>query len=288
MPREFISEYGIDPEKYVQRLVEEYRERCPQFSERDIEEVVLVDDGPVDYLVWIAFEGYEEHTFFYHDDDPEYETIRELAHYSPDAHEMQKFKIYLHKTYETYEELDLARVLEIPDTYKPQIGDAPRAYLSLVYEPSTDHVVSGISASPRAAEQEIFEDVGKIVPDRGIEKFIEQTVLTVNERIKANADRHLVTGEIRDELEADPDFRLETTKPLPEGIHPQFRGDEAELWQKPASKVEYMDGSQGFLQIWIPVEEPETALVDATAGHYDRDAIIEEIRTRFEAGGSSQ
>lgn len=286
MPREFVSEYGIDPEKYVQRLVDEYRERCPQFGERDVEEVILVDDGPVDHLVWIAFEGYEEHTFFYHDDDPEYETVQQLIHYSPDAEEMQKFKLYLYKKYETYEELDLARVLEIRDTYKPQFRGGPRAYLTLVYEPSADHVVSGISASPRPAEEEIFEDVGKIVPDRDIEKFIEQTVLAVNSRIRENSDRHLVAGDIRDQLEADPDFRLETTKPLPEGIHPKFRGDDAELWQKAASKVEYVDGSQGFLQIWLPVEESETALVDATAGHYDQDAVVDEIRTRFESADS--
>ena len=42
-----------------------------------------------------------------------------------------------------------------------------------------------------------------------------------------------------------------------------------------------MDGAQGCLQIWIPVEEEELALVSATAGNYDREAIVDAIREAF-------
>lgn len=45
-----------------------------------------------------------------------------------------------------------------------------------------------------------------------------------------------------------------------------------------------MDGSQGFLQIWIPVDEDEITLVRATAGDYNREAIIDAIREEIETG----
>lgn len=102
-------------------------------------------------------------------------------------------------------------------------------------------------------------------------------------RIEKDADRHTITADIREQLETDPDFRQETTNPLPKGIHPKYTGEPAELWQKPASKVGYMDGSQGFLQIWIPVDEDDITLVSATAGDYDREAIVDTIREEFQS-----
>lgn len=47
-----------------------------------------------------------------------------------------------------------------------------------------------------------------------------------------------------------------------------------------------MDGSQGFLQIWIPVDEDEITLVSATAGDYDRETIVDAIREEFETAAT--
>lgn len=68
-------------------------------------------------------------------------------------------------------------------------------------------------------------------------------------RSEDEVDRHTISAEIRDMLEDDPDFRLKTTNPLPKGIHPKYTDSEAELGQKPASRVGCVDGSEGFLQI---------------------------------------
>lgn len=87
--------------------------------------------------------------------------------------------------------------------------------------------------------------MNRIVPDRGIEKFLSRVIWTVNEQVEADAERHTVRADIRDHLERDPTCRHETTKPLPADIHPNYTGAEPELWQKPASKVDFMDGSQG-------------------------------------------
>ncbi|MFC4451117.1 hypothetical protein [Halorussus aquaticus] len=283
MPREFISEYGLDPGDYVQQLVDQFRDRCPKFIEQPIEEAIFVNDGPIDYLAWFALDDYEHHTFFYHDDNPNQDVVRRFIFLSPSEQEMPEFKALLQKYYGVYTELEIARLLELRDTYRPQVGERPRLNLGICYNPEDDRVVSGVSGIPRPHEQDIFDDAAKIVPDKNLEKFITRTVQKVHTQVEEKADRHMISADIRTVLEDDPDFSLETTKPLPKGIHPKYTEHEAELWQKPASRVEYIEGSQGFLQIWIPTDEDEITLVNATAGKYDRKAIVDTIRDRFEA-----
>lgn len=105
----------------------------------------------------------------------------------------------------------------------------------------------------------------------------------MNAEIEADADRHTITTDVSEYLDTDPDFGYETTKPLPENVHPNYTDTDAELWQKPASKVECMDGSQGFLQVWIPVDEAAVTLVSATAGEYDRETVVDAVRKEIEA-----
>ncbi|WP_101296113.1 hypothetical protein [Halegenticoccus soli] len=282
MPREFISEYGLDPGDYMQRLVDHVSTRCPKFSEQIVEEAIFVDDGPLDFLVWFALDNYRSHTFFYQDDDPTPEVLEQFIFLSPSKREMSQFKTFLREHYSVYRELETVRLLELPDTYLPQLGDRPRANLGVCHEPSSDRIVFGLSCEPRIQEQEILEDADKIVPAKNLEKFVSQAIQSVHTQIKEDADRHTIAANVRKQLEQDPDFRYETTKSIPKGIHPKYTGEAAELWQKPASRVDYMVGSQGFLQIWIPVDEEEITLVSATAGEYDRDAIVDAIRKDFE------
>lgn len=282
MSGEFISEYGLDPEEHIQRLVDQFCERCSKFSERTVDEAIFVDGGPIDYLMWFALDDYETHTFFYHDDAPDQDVLQRFVFLSPSREEMPKFKLLLQKRYCVYRELEIARLLKLPDIYQPQVGERPRAHFGFCHEPGDDQIVTGMSGTPRIREQEIFENVDKIVPEKTLETFISKSVRTVNTQIEADADRHTINGDIRDRLTNDPDFNQETTKPLPKGVHPKYTGTDVELWQKPASKVAYMDGSQGFLQMWIPVDEDEITLVTATAGDYDRDAIVDAIREEFE------
>jgi len=283
MPEKYISEYAIDPREYIRRLIGRFKTRCPELSERTVEEAFFVDGGPVDYLVWFALEGYESHTFFYHDESPNPEALQRFIAISPREEAVPRFKALLREQYDTYRELEIARLLELPDTYLPQLGQRPRANLGFCHEPGDDRIVTGASGTPRPREQEIFDDIDKIVPDGSIEEFVSRTAWMVNQQIEADADKHTIDADVRERLEADPDFRRETTKPLPKGIHPQYTGSEAELWQKPASRVEHMDGSQGFLRVWIPVDGDGTALVDATAGEYDREEIVDAIRDDLEA-----
>jgi hypothetical protein len=281
MPQEFVSEYGLEPGDYVEELITEFCDRCPELTERPVTRAIFVDDGPVDYLVWFVLDDHEAHTFFYHDSNPDQEFLQQLLFLSPTADEMAKFEVLLRSRYETYRELDIARLLELPDTYQPQLGVRPRANLGFCHEPAEDRIVSGVSGTPRRKEQQILKDIDRIVPDRSLEKFMSRTVQSANQRIKAEADRHTIDRDVRGLLDDDSDFRQETVKPLPKGIHPTYAGEDAELWQKPASKVEYIDGSQGFVQVWLPIGEDRVALVAATAGEYDRETVVDAIREEF-------
>ena len=102
------------------------------------------------------------------------------------------------------------------------------------------------------------------------------------EEIEAEIDRHVLDREVRPHLEADPDFRRETVTTVPEDIHPEYGGTDAELWQKPVSKVSYLDGAQGFLQVWIPAEPVDLALVTVTNGEYDEERVVEQTRDRLQ------
>ena len=246
MPREFIAEYGYDPGDYVQQLVDEIISRSSRFTECSVEEAIFVDEGPIDFLVWFALNDYKEHTFFYHDDTPEQKHSDNLSSFLRRNKQCRSSKrCYRHtRTCTRNSRLHAPRNSR---TYLPQLGERPRVNLGICHEPGTDQVVSGISAVPRLQEQDIVKDIDKLVPDDDLEKFISRTVWLVNTQIEEKADRQLET-DIQHLLDTDPDFRFKTTKPLPKGIHPAYTGTDAELWQKPASRVHYMDGSQGFLK----------------------------------------
>lgn len=87
----------------MSRLEAIITEQYPPTNVRDVEEVIFVDDGPVDYLAWFALEGYEDHTFFYYDDAPEEEMLRQLLGMMPRESEMPKFRALLRAKYETFE-----------------------------------------------------------------------------------------------------------------------------------------------------------------------------------------
>lgn len=282
MAREFISEYALDPEEYIHRFVDLCCDRCPKFSEQTVEEVIFVDDGPVEYLVWFALDDYETHTFFYHDPNPHQEFLQWLISFSPHEQEISAFTAFLREHYNIYRSFEHAALLELTDTYLPQVGQRPRANLGICHNPGDDRIISGISGTPRLREADIFEDADKIVPDKSLEKFVSKTFWTLNRQIEEDADRHMIEGNLRNVLEEDPAFRHETTKPLPSGVHPTYTNTEAELWQKPASQVDAMDGAQGFLQIWLPTTEDACALLNVTAGDYDRASIVDTLREKLE------
>ncbi|WP_436343696.1 hypothetical protein [Natronorubrum sp. FCH18a] len=207
------------------------------------------------------------------------QTLRWLLSISPQQSDMPQLKRFLRQSYESYAEGDHGVVIEIPDTYLP--GTTPKANIGFYHNPITDDVNSGIVTTPVNQQKEIFEDVAKLVPARDLETFVLNTARTLRTELREDAERHTLEGDVSTILEQDPNFRRETVREIPQEIHPGYVGTEAELWQKPVSRIDYLDGAQGFVQIWIPITDEEVSLVSVTRGDFDRETALEEVRTAF-------
>lgn len=85
---------------------------------------------------------------------------------------MLAFKAFLQKHYGVYSQLESATSLELPDPYLPKLGEHPRMILGISHNPIDDRITTGVSRIPRIREQDIFEDIDKIVPDKNLAKFI--------------------------------------------------------------------------------------------------------------------
>lgn len=197
---------------------------------------------------------------------------------------MLKLEAYLRDRYDVYAPVETTAVLTIRDTLQLQFGTMPRAFISIVHNPEDDRIVSGVNGIPPQREEQILEDIDKLVPEKSLEKLISKTVYEYNQQIRQDAERHVLPGDVRGYVQADDHCQFQTTKPVPDGIHPNYEGQEVELWQKPAAYVDCIDGSQGFLQLWLPTNEDATALISVTAGDYDRETVVEAVRSNIEAG----
>jgi hypothetical protein len=282
MPRELSSEYDIDPREYLDRIEDIVTDRHPPTKVRNIDKVLFADGGPVDYLVWFVLDDYDEHRFFYYDDTPDSKMLQQLLSTTPTEEEMPKFRVLLQSHYETVEVVESAALFEIPDTYLPQFSPKPRANIGFFYSPVDDAIAVGTSAVPRSKTERILEDMEKILPNRSVERFTNDVVQELYSEIEAEIKRHVLEADVRPMLEADSGFKYETMTAIPEDIHPEYAGQDGELWQKPVSKVSYLDGAQGFLQIWLPEDAEDLALVTVTSGEYDKEKVIEETRNHLQ------
>lgn len=274
------EEYEIDPGTDIERLAEIFVEKYPAADRHTVEEAIYVDEGPVNHLVWLALDDYSRHEFFYYDTDPDDDVLRRLLSMSPNEKEMKLLRAYLSKRYAVLEPVHHAAFLSVPDKYLP--GREPRANVTFYKNPVGEQIDVGINATPLSEEKEILEDIDQIVPASDLESFARNVVIAFYDEIEETARDHVIQGDVRRMLDEDTAFRYQTTKPLPDGIHPAYTGDKAELWQKPVSREPAIDGSQGFVQVWVPDDE-SAGFVFVTDGEYDQQQAIADVRESLES-----
>ncbi|WP_336330731.1 hypothetical protein [Haloarcula sp. CGMCC 1.2071] len=274
------DEYEIDPGTDIDRLAEITIEQYPDAIRRSVEEVIFVDEGPIDYLAWVALDDYTRHEIFYYDRDPDQDTLRRLVSWSPNKDEMRLLKAYFAKEFNIIESLSQAAFLEIPDPYLP--GSKPSANVVFYHRPSTAEIDIGINATPLDRNEEIFSDVDRVIPAKDLETFARNVIERFYDELITTAEHHVIEGDVAENLASDPNFHQQTTKPLPDGIHPLYTGEAAELWQKPISKSTVVTGSEGFIQVWLPNSQDHGGLVSLTDGDYDTEQTLESVRTAFE------
>ncbi|WP_243637840.1 hypothetical protein [Natrarchaeobius oligotrophus] len=222
MTSELQLDYDVDPGQQIDRLAEITHERYPSANVRTVEEVLVADGGPVEYLGWIAFEDYRDHCFFYHDENPDRETLRWLLSISPQRSDMPALKRVLKRSYDEYGETDHGTIIEIPDTYLP--GSTPKAYVGFYHNPITDDVTSGILTEPLERRDEILEDVAKLVPARDLETFVLNVARTYRTELREQADRHVLEGDISSLLEDDSHTGWRRSANFPRRFIPDTRG----------------------------------------------------------------
>ncbi|ACV46581.1 MULTISPECIES: hypothetical protein [Halomicrobium] len=275
------EEYEIDPESDFKQLEDIFVEEFPDAVEHSVEDVIFADDGPVNHLTWIALDGYSRHEFFYDDDNPDSDTLYSLLSLSPGKDDMMALRAYLAKEFDVVKSLENAALLGIPDTYQP--GSKAQAHVAFYRDPRNGELNVGLNATPAQKEAEILDDVNRLVPTKNLEKLIRKVADIFYDEVEQTARDTIISGDVLSVLDDDPDFRYQTTKPLPDGVNPMYRGREAQLWQKPISKDSVIEGSQGFIQIWVPEEEESTGFISVTNGEYDNREALSEVRTAMEA-----
>ncbi|MFC7195063.1 hypothetical protein ACFQL4_10995 [Halosimplex aquaticum] len=193
---------------------------------------------------------------------------------------MKLLRAYLAKQYDVLEPVEHLAFLTVPDAYLP--GSEPRANVVFYQNPVGEQIDVGLNATPLSHEREILGHVDRLVPARDLEAFARNVITEFYDELEAIAEDHLIDGDVQTLLEEDTDFRYQTTKPLPDGIHPTYTGEDAALWQKPVSQEPAIDGSHGFVQVWVPDDE-SVGFVFLTDGEYDQDRPLEAVRTALES-----
>ncbi|WP_225335952.1 hypothetical protein [Halomicrobium urmianum] len=275
------DEYEIDPGTDIDRLAALFRDEYPDAVAHDVTEAIFVDDGPIDYLAWLALDGYDRHEFFYYDSDPDSDVLQQLLMWSPDQQEMRLLKAFFAKQYDTVKEIEAATFIEVPDPYLP--GTKPSANIAFYQNPVDDVVNVGLNATPLQREEEILSDVDRVVPAKDLETFARNIINRFYDDIEAEAERHELEGDVQSVLEDDPGFHHQTTKAIPDDVHPVYAGEPAQLWQKSISKVDTVDGSQGFVQVWVPEEHDDVGFVSVTNGAYDPEQALHDVRSQLKS-----
>lgn len=265
-----LSEHDLAPAAAVDRIEALVLDRYPDAVVHRPDEAVFATDGPVDNLAWIAYDGYTEHPFFYHDPDPDGRTLRRYLTWAPEESEMKTLKAFLAGTYEVYEPVEAALVVEIPDPYLP--GSDPKAVAAYYHDPHADRLAVGVDTVPPDEEATVLDDIARVVPASDLRTFLTDIVRTLSDELDTAA-RRILDGDVREYLDASPEFQRRDTQPVPEGIHPEHTGSEAERWEAPADAIDAFEGTDGTVQVWVPVAEERLGLLALTGVDADRETL---------------
>lgn len=168
----------------------------------------------------------------------------------PNASDVAKvFRSHLQSTYDRVQTVE-GRVLFLPCQYAPATGGRPTMVLQAYANPASESLSVGPTPRNTDAVQDLESCIAKNVPKDTVEDYVDQLVYRIDTAIyEEQVEQNVVEGINRSTLEM-LGFRHQTTKPVPEPLHPEYGDVEAELWQVPASKAAWADGSTGFVRVW--------------------------------------
>lgn len=190
------------------------------------------------------------------------------------------FQTHLQERYDRVETVT-GSVLFLRCQYAPRLGGQPTLVLQVYENPASESLSVGYTPRQTDDPQDLEACIAKNVPEPTVADYVDRLVYRVDTAISEELrSRNVVEGVDRAGLDAHG-FREQTTKPVPESLHPEYGGDEAELWQVPASNADWVEGSNGFIRIWrLP---DDTGVVDPINLDGVHEEETEETKRRLAA-----
>jgi hypothetical protein len=164
--------------------------------------------------------------------------------------------------------------------YAPALGGQPTMILQAYANPESASLSVGPTSRHADDADELAACIAKQVPKATVEDYVDRLVSRVDAAVRDDLiDRNVIETVERPTLEARG-FRRQTTKPVPQALHPEHGGCDADLWQVPASTADWVPGSNGFVRLWrlpdgtglvdpVGVDGSDADAVDATASRLD-------------------
>jgi hypothetical protein len=156
---------------------------------------------------------------------------------------------HLRTNYDRVERVD-ASVLRCRCQYAPALGGQPTMLLQAYANPASASLSVGYTPKHTDEPEDLEACVAKNVPTPTVEDYVDRLVYHIDAAIHEERIARPVIEEVGRDALAAHGFRRQTTKPVPESLHPEYGAADAELWQLPASNADWVDGSEGFLRIW--------------------------------------
>lgn len=156
---------------------------------------------------------------------------------------------HLETTYDRIETVEgYAFFLRCP--YAPALGGQPTLVLQAYPNPASASLSVGPTPKHTDDPDDLEACIAKGTPTASVEDYVDRLV----HRVDAAVEEELLARRVVDRVDRSPletlGFRRQTAKPVPDSLHPEHAGKEGELWQMPASKADWVTGSNGFVRLW--------------------------------------
>lgn len=176
------------------------------------------------------------------------EVIRGFAGPSAEA-VADAFRTHLRTSYDRIRPVD-GTVLFLRCQYAPALGGQPTLVLQAYANPVSESLSVGYTPMHTDDTGDLEGCIAKNVPTKTVEAFVDRLVYRIDSAMYEERVAKRVVERVGRERLAALGFREQTSKPLPRSLHPEHGETEATLWQAPASSVEWVSGSSGFVRVW--------------------------------------
>lgn len=188
------------------------------------------------------------------------------------------FRTHLQANYDRIHPVS-GSVLFLRCQYAPALGGPPTMVLQAYANPASESLSVGYTSKHTDDVGTLVSCIGKNVPAATLEDYVDRLTYRIDSAMYDDRIARTVIEEVAQSSLEACGFRHQTTKPLPQSLHPEYAGTEAELWQIPASTAGWVAGSNGFVRIWRLPDGP--GIVDPVGLDGPDEEAVAETKSRL-------